>query len=42
MRSKKARKNWVKFIKPAQLGDLRAVDFNFDIFVTPENKGLLD
>jgi len=35
----KTRKQWFKFIRPAQLGDLRCPQFSFDIFATPGDKG---
>jgi hypothetical protein len=35
MATEKGRKQWYKFIKPAQLGDLRGAVFSFDIFYCP-------
>ena len=42
MATRKCRKQWFKFIKPAQLGDLRGVQFSFDIFATPDETVFFD
>ncbi len=36
LQREKERRHWYRFIKPAQLGDLRCDGFTFDIFALPD------